>query len=88
MRLGCSPLAELCQRWMTTILSALGIIIEFHWWPSISFSKEYTYSHRVIPTYLKNHLKSSRGRDVCVSTVHLLSRWKKSFVVCELSERW
>ena len=29
------------------------------------------------------------GRDVCVSTVHLLSRWKFSaFVVCALSERW
>ena len=64
-------LTELYQRWMTTILSALGMIIKFHWWPSISFSKEHTYSHRVIPTYLKNHLKSSRGRDVCVSTVHL-----------------
>ena len=28
----------------------------------------------VIQTYLKNDLTSSRGRDVYVSTVHLLSR--------------
>ena len=42
----------------------------------------------VIQTYLKNDLTSSRGRDVCVSTVHLLSRWTFSFVVCALSERW
>ena len=88
LRLECSPLAELYQRWMTTILSALCMIIKFHWWPSISFSKEHTYSHRVIQTHLKNDLTSSRGWDVCVSTVHSLSRWKFSFVVCVLSERW
>ena len=76
LRLGCSPLAELYRRWMTTILSALGMIITFHWWHFISISKEHTYSHRVIQTYLKNDLTSSRGRDVCVSTAHLLSKWK------------
>ena len=64
LRLVCSPLAELYQRWMSTILSALGMIIKFYWWPSISFSKEHTYSHRVIQTYLLNDLTSSRGRDV------------------------
>ena len=36
--------AELYQRWMTTILSALCMVIKFHWWP-ISFSKEHTYSN-------------------------------------------
>ena len=90
LRLVCSPLAELYQRLLTTILSALGMIIKFHWWPSISFSKEHrpTYSHGVIQIYLKNDLTNSRGRDVCVSTVHLLSKWKLSFVVCALSEKW
>ena len=67
LRLGCSPLAELYQRWMTTILSALGMLIKFHWSLSISFSKEHTYSNT---TYLKNDLTSSRGRDACVGTVH------------------
>ena len=44
--------------------------------------------HMVIPTHLKNDLTNSRGIDVCLSTVHLLSSWKFSFVVCALSERW
>ena len=46
------------------------------------------YSPIVIQTYLKNDLTSSREGDVCVSTVHLLSNWTFSFVVCALSERW
>ena len=37
------------------------MIIKFYWWP---FSKEHTYSHRVIQIYLLNDLTSSRGRDV------------------------
>ena len=72
----CSPLAELYQRWMTTILSALVMIIKFHWWPSISFSKEHTYSN----TDLFEEWFDKQSREGCVSTVHLLSRWKFSFV--------
>ena len=83
LRLVCSPLAELYQRWMTTILSALSMIIKFHWWP-ISFSKEHTYSN----TDLFEEWFDKQSREVCVSTVHLLSRWKFLFVVCALSERW
>ena len=75
------------DRWRCIILRTLGMIIKFHRWPSISFSKEHAYSHRAIQTYLKNDLTSSRGRDVCVSTVPA-SRWKFSFVLCALSERW
>ena len=37
---------------------------------------------------LKNDLTSSRGRDVCLNTVHLLSSLKFSLVVCAHSERW
>ena len=91
LRPGCSPGAELYHRWIT-IKRALGKIINFYWWPSISFSKDhyrpFPQSHRVIPTHLKNDLTSSRGRDVCSSTVHLSSSLKFSFGVCALSGRW
>ena len=48
-------------------LWALGMHIKFHWWPSISFS------HMVIPTNLKNYITSRPGKDVGLSTLHLLS---------------
>ena len=61
-------------------------------WSSSFIGGPLSPSARIIPIviqiYLKNGVTSSGGRDVCVSTVHLLSRWKLSFVVCALSERW
>ena len=58
------------------------------WFTTTTFSKEHTYSDRIIQTYLKNDLTGSQERGVCVSTAHLLASWKFSFVVCALSEWW
>ena len=86
---GCSPLVELYPPWMTTILSALGMLIKFHWWPSISSSKKHTQYipqiQKVTLTHLTNSVPNSSGIDVCLSTGHSLSSLNFSFVdLCTL----
>ena len=78
----CSPLAELYQRWMNTILGALGMIIKFHWWP-ISFSKEHTYSNTdLFEEWFDKQSREGRMCKYCSLIIEV------EILICRLRTLW